>query len=401
MELKNRFPVMLLKRFLKPEPSSVSGYDRIFRVKPTLRISGIIAGGLLRAAALALCFALIFTLSACSDHSSDSQSASEASAANITPSAARKVIIDTDTGADDASALILAAKSENIEILGVTVLEGNVDLEQSTKNALAALEIAGCDAPVYKGSSENYSGEDIKAFSVFGTDGMGDADLIHPSGKAEEQDAIDFILETAKANPGEVEIIAFGPATNIAKAIERDPETMKLVKRIWSMGTAGLGAGNATPVAEFNVYHDPYAYRVMLDAGIPVTVIGLDMCGGDALWSGEDFDRLAEANEIGRFVTASFRKIREFYKDNGYDDQVSNCDALAMLCVVYDGFVTDTVNSHASCITDKGETCGQVIFYLEGFTYDVSVNDFEYRVTLVKGVRGADYFDLYLKTISE
>lgn len=213
-----------------------------------------------------------------------------------------KVIIDTDTGADDASALILAAKSENIDILGVTVLAGNVDLEQGTKNALAALELAGCDAPVYKGSAENYSGEKINAYSVFGQDGMGEKDLIHPNRKAEDKDAIDFILETVAADPGEVEIIAIGPATNIAKAIERDPDTMKQVKRIWSMGTAGFGQGNATPVAEFNAYHDPYAYKAMLDAGIPITVVGLDLCGGAASWTNEQFDRLVDSGEIGRIV---------------------------------------------------------------------------------------------------
>ena len=135
----------------------------------------------------------------------------------------RKIIIDTDTGADDASALILAAKQQNVEILGVTVLVGNVDLEQSTQNALAALETAGCDAPVYKGSADTVDGTVKTAFSVFGSDGMGDADLIHPKKQAEDGDAVDFIIDTVKNNPDEVEIIAIGPATNIAKAIQKAP----------------------------------------------------------------------------------------------------------------------------------------------------------------------------------
>ncbi len=331
----------------------------------------------------------------------DTPNTTETALTEYTPAQNRKVIIDTDTGADDASALILAAKSENIDILGVTVLVGNVDLEQSIENAPAALEIAGCDVPVYKGSAENFSGEKINAFSVFGTDGMGDADLIHPKGKAEDKDAIDFILETVKANPNEVEIIAIGPATNIAKAIKRDPDTMKKVKRIWSMGTAGLGPGNATPVAEFNTYHDPEAYKVMLDSGLPITIVGLDMCDGEAAWSNEQFEKLNSANEIGHFVTASFAKIREFYKSNKKGNQVNNCDSLAMMCVVYDDFVTDTISCHGSCITDKGETRGQVIFYQKGFTYDVAENDFDYNVTLVSGVCGSDYFDLYLQAIEK
>ena len=221
-----------------------------------------------------LCIVMAVSFNSCS---SDHQENSTEPMPKYTMSTKHKVIIDTDTGGDDASALILAAKSENIDILGVTVLAGNVELEQAAQNALAALEIAGCNVPVYKGAAENYSGEKIDAFSVYGKDGMGDSNLIHPTGKAEDKNAVDYILETVAKYPNEVEIVALGPATNIAKAIERDPDTMKKVKMIWSMGTCGLGHGNASPVAEFNVYSDAYAYKVMLDSGINITVAGLEM----------------------------------------------------------------------------------------------------------------------------
>ncbi len=311
----------------------------------------------------------------------------------------RKVIIDTDTGADDASAIILAAKSGKLDILGITTLVGNVSMEQSTRNAFAALEIAGCSAPVYQGSSDNYKGEKIEAFSVFGSDGMGDAGLINTTSQPQNKDAIDFILETVKQYPNEVEIIAIGPATNIAKAIKREPETMKNVKMIWSMGTAGLGPGNASPVAEFNVYSDPEAYKVMLDSGIDITVIGLDMCGGEAQWTDEQFEKLSGVNAIGKFVTASFTKIRDFYASNGSSGSVMNCDALAMTCVIHPDFINKTIQCHGSCITDPGEAYAQVIYYQKGFTYDIAKNDFDYNVTLVNDVDKAHYFDLYLKTI--
>ena len=189
-----------------------------------------------------MCLIIATALFGCSiaENQDDTSNPAEAAQTEYTPATNRKVIIDTDTGADDASALILAAKAENIDILGVTVLVGNVDLEQSTKNALAALETAGCDAPVYKGSADTVDGTVKTAFSVFGTDGMGDADLIHPKKQAEDGDAVDFIIDTVKRNPNEVEIIAIGPATNIAKAIQKAPDEMKKVKRIWSMGTAAM-----------------------------------------------------------------------------------------------------------------------------------------------------------------
>ena len=312
----------------------------------------------------------------------------------------RKFIIDTDTGADDASAIILAAMDDKADILGVTTLVGNVGLEQSTKNALMALEIAGCDAPVFEGADTTYTGKKIDAYSVFGTDGMGDAGIISPKGKASSMDAVSFILDTVKTNPGEVEIIAIGPATNIANAISEDPETMKKVKMIWSMGTAGLGAGNASPVAEFNVYGDAAAYKVMLDAGIPVTVIGLDMCADEAMWTGAQFEDLKNTNDTGAFVTASFAKLREFYAQNGSEDATMNCDCLAMMCVLYPDFVKESVQTHASCIDEEGETYAEVLFYREGFSYDVVKNDFDYNVTLVTDVKKNEYYDRFKAAIA-
>ena len=310
----------------------------------------------------------------------------------------RKIIIDTDTGADDSSAIILAARTPGIQILGVTVLAGNVDLVQGTRNVLAALELAGCDAPVYKGSNETYSGKEIIIESVFGKDGMGEKDLIHPTGKAQDKDAIDFILETVRENPGEVEIVMLGPATNIARAIDRDPETMKQVKKIWSMGTAGLGTGNATPVAEFNVYADAPAYRRLLDAGLPITIIGLDVCGGDALWTPEDEKKLAESGETGSFIVDSFSKLRELYAKNGSNGYM-NCDSLAMACVVKPDFINDTILCYGYCETADVVGYAQVIFFKHGFTYDIATNDFNYNVTLVTEVDSDEYFDLYYSTV--
>lgn len=312
----------------------------------------------------------------------------------------RKVIIDTDTGADDASALILAARDPHIEIEGVTVLVGNVNLEQSTKNALMALEIAGCDAPVYKGSADTIDGTEKIAFSVFGNDGMGDADIIHPSRQADDGDAIDFIINTVKADPGEIEIIALGPATNVAKAIQKDPEAMKNVKMIWSMGSAGLGPGNASPVAEFNVYADALAYKIMLDSGLPVTVVGLDMCGDEAQWTDEQFEKLNAQGEVGQFVSSSFGKIRDFYKANG-SESVMNCDSVAMMAALYPAFIKESISTHGSCIADEGETYGMVIFYKEGFTYDAVANDMTYSVSLITDVDKAGYFEDYLSLINK
>lgn len=340
--------------------------------------------------AIALIATMLLSLVSCS------APASEGGEANENP---RRVIIDSDSGADDSAAIILAAKKSELEIEGVTVLAGNVDVENAAKNSLMALEVAGASVPVYKGATESVSKEPFDPYSVFGKDGMGDADLIHPTGKAEDKNAIDFILETVKKYPGEIEIIALGPATNIANAIQKDPETMKQVKMIWSLGTTGLGAGNASPVAEFNVYADAEAYKIMLDSGIDTTIVGLDMCGGDAMWTDKQFEKLEASGDIGVFVSKSFEELRNFYEKNG-EDAVSVCDPETILCATEDDFVKDSIKCHGSCITEKGETYGEVVFYKEGFTYDLEVPEgMDYSVTLVTEIDQSGYFDRYLKAI--
>ncbi len=301
-----------------------------------------------------------------------------------------KIIIDTDTAGDDAAALILAAKSDNVEILGVTVAAGNVSLEQGMANALMALELAGCDAPVYPGAERPLSGEEKECFSVYGKDGMGDLGLVHPSGKPQEKDAVEYILETVKKNPGQIEIVALGPVTNIALAIERDRETMKKVKRIWSMGTAGFGPGNATPVAEFNVYKDAPAYRVMLELGVPVTVIGLDMDDGPT-WLGEEIlAKMKKGSRIQKFIADATTSLLEFKKGNGIP-AVDLPDAVAMACVAWPDFVEETTLCYGSCITDPGETYGMVIFYRNGFTYDSMPETGDFNISVVSKAKKDEF----------
>ena len=303
-----------------------------------------------------------------------------------------RIIIDTDTAGDDAAALVLAARSPDVEILGVTVLAGNVPLEQGAANALAVLELIGCDAPVYLGAGAPLSGEEKECFSVYGTDGMGDAGLIHPKGKPQEKNAIDFILETVRANPGEVEIVALGPATNLALAIQRDRETMLQVKRIWSMGTAGFGPGNATPVAEFNVYKDAPAYKMMLELGVPVTVIGLDM-DDEPTWTYEEqLQEMRNGNEIQRFMADATAKLLEFKKRNGIP-AVDLPDAVAMACLVWPDFVEETTLCYGSCITTPGETYGMLVYYKAGFTYDSMPQIGEANISVVSKAKKHEFVD--------
>lgn len=350
-------------------------------------------------AVASLAILLLVTLCSCGQ----TDNTSDTAVSTGEQSESHRIIIDTDAGADDASAIILAARCPNVTIEGVTVVVGNVDVDQAAKNALMALEVAGSDAPVYRGSSDTFDGKQREPFSVFGTDGMGDQGLVHPSGQAANGDAVDYILNTVRNNPGEIEIVSIGPATNIAKAIDRDPETMSHVKMVWSMGTGGLGPGNASPVAEFNVYHDVSAYKVLIESKIPITVVGLDMCNGQSFWTDEMFDKLEHTNEIGAFVAKSFTKLRDYYRETGRGGAVDNCDALTMTCALFPNFITGTKQCAASCITEPGQTYAQVIFYQEGLTYDTAediISGLSYDVTLVTNVNRKSFFERYKDKIA-
>lgn len=282
----------------------------------------------------------------------------------------RKFIIDTDTASDDAAALIMAAFEENIELLGVTTVAGNVSLEQTTLNALATLEVCDCDVPVYKGADRPLFHERPLTVSVHGNDGMGDCSIINPAKKPCDRRAVDFILDAVSKHPYEVEIVALGPATNIALAVLTDREIMKKVKHIWSMGTPGFGAGNVTPVAEFNVFNDAHAYALMLESGAPVTIIGFDLCAGDIGLDKDELALMANGSKAGRFLEKATRGLLKFNISARNLHSVDLADAVAMAAALWDGFVIDKVNCRCKCCTQQNETYGQVIFYREDAAYE-------------------------------
>lgn len=307
--------------------------------------------------------------------------------------APRRLIIDTDTGGDDAMALLMAALSPNIIIEGITVAAGNVSLKQAADNALMTLEVAGCNAPVYLGSASSYTGEERECFSVYGKDGMGDHDMIHPSMQPQEGSAIDYIIDTVKKNPGEIEIVALGPVANLALAFDKDPEAMKQVKRIWSMGTAGLGPGNATPVAEFNVYKDAEAYDILLKSGVPISIIGLDLCEDeDTLISADQLESMIKGNPVQSFSGKAYTGLLEFRRNGNGQDNVDACDAIAMAHVLWPDFTTKKIMCNAVCITQDCPAYGQVIFYRSDRAYDSMPQLGEPNIELIAGQQGDQFF---------
>ena len=193
---------------------------------------------------------------------------------------ARKIIIDTDPGQDDAVAILLALGSpKEIEVLGITAVAGNVPLELTQKNARMICELAGRpDIPVFAGSKNPLAKRLVTAEHVHGKTGLDGPTLPDPTMPLQEKHAVDFIIETLRAQPaGAVTLCPLGPLTNIASAFNQAPDIIEKVQEIVLMGGAYFEVGNITPAAEFNIYVDPEAAEIVFKAGAPITVMPLDV----------------------------------------------------------------------------------------------------------------------------
>lgn len=192
----------------------------------------------------------------------------------------RKIIIDTDPGQDDAVAILLAlASPEQIEVLGVTAVAGNVPLPLTQKNARIVCELAGKpDVKVFAGCDAPLKRKLVTAEHVHGKTGLDGPQMADPVMRLQAQHAVDFIIETLRNEPaGTVTLCPLGPLTNIATAFERAPDIIARVQEIVLMGGAYFEVGNITPAAEFNIYVDPEAADIVMKSGAPIVMLPLDV----------------------------------------------------------------------------------------------------------------------------
>ncbi|MEM9785043.1 MAG: nucleoside hydrolase [Pseudomonadota bacterium] len=192
----------------------------------------------------------------------------------------RKIIIDTDPGQDDAVAILLAlASPEDIDVLGITAVAGNVPLDLTQKNARIVCELAGRpDIRVFAGCDAPMTRKLVTAEHVHGKTGLDGPVMNEPSMPLQDQHGVDFIIATLRDEPsGSVTLCPIGPLTNIATAFERAPDIVERVQEIVLMGGAYFEVGNITPTAEFNIYVDPEAAKIVFAAGVPLTVMPLDV----------------------------------------------------------------------------------------------------------------------------
>ena len=187
------------------------------------------------------------------------------------------MILDVDTGVDDAFAVLFAALHPDINLLGITCVDGNTNVDQVVANTLKVLDAAGAgDIPVARGAVRPLLGVSQYAEYVHGADGMGDLGIAPSTRKVDTRSAVELLRDLIEGSKDPVTLVPVAPLTNIALFLRAFPETAKKIHRIVLMG-GSASAGNATPAAEFNVWHDPEAAAIVFQSGVPITMYGLDV----------------------------------------------------------------------------------------------------------------------------
>ncbi len=265
-----------------------------------------------------------------------------------------RVIIDTDPGVDDALALLLAMRSPELKIEGISAVAGNVPLELTLPNALRMVEIAGrADIPVAGGAQHPLLRRLVTATYAHGENGLGGAVFPEPKLKPVAEPSAEFIRQIIRKYPGEITLLTIGPLTNIAAALNSDAELAAMVRGLTMMG-GSLSGGNITPAAEFNVYVDPEAARTVFQSGIPVTMVGLDVTRKTSLTDEHVRELEAAQNPVSQAAATIGRNAIQHNREHGFLVGPNMHDSLAVA-----GFLDPSILQFQDYYVDV-ETAGEL-----------------------------------------
>ncbi len=258
--------------------------------------------------------------------------------------AQRSIVIDTDTASDDAIALVLAVRDPSVDVRVVTVVAGNVPLDLAVRNAIITLDLAGgADIPVHAGCDRPLSRPLDTAQLVHGQDGMGGAALPDPSRVATSVDAVGVLLEIAANEPGRHDLVTLGPLTNIAAALERDPDLLTKFGHTYLMAGSPDGVGNVDALGEYNVWADPEAATAVFAAPGAKTMIGWNISRTFAVMTSEEQTELAAVGPLGKFAIDINGDVEQYCLDTGLAG-FDLPDPIAMAVALDDSIITEATD---------------------------------------------------------
>ncbi|HJP15440.1 MAG TPA: nucleoside hydrolase [Acidimicrobiales bacterium] len=243
-----------------------------------------------------------------------------------------RIILDCDPGIDDAFAIVTASRWA--EIIAVTTVSGNVSLDKTTANALRLRSLIGSDFPVHAGAHKPLEVAPLSAGHVHGDCGLGGIDLPYSSESPDSNNAIEFLVEETRKEEG-LHLVPIGPLTNIALALQADPDMAKRVSSITFMGGSAGGLGNVTAAAEFNIYADPEAAQVVLQSGSPVSMVGLNLTHQVQVGTKETEICHSIDTPVGSAMAYLLDFYADFYRSHLGTDTGSMHDPCAVLAITH------------------------------------------------------------------
>jgi purine nucleosidase len=281
----------------------------------------------------------------------------------------RRFLIDSDTASDDAVALVMALRYPDVQVEAITVVAGNVPVDQGVQNALHTVELAGASVPVYRGMAAPLRHSYQSAQDVHGSDGMGDINLPLSGRTPAPEHAIDILLQTINRYPGEITLVTLGPLTNVAMALLREPELARQVRHCYIMGGTGQGYGNVTPVAEYNIWVDPDAARIVFESGMPITMVGWDISYKYATFDAAEADRLrAVGTPLAHFCVDIKATQTKYAMEKDGLTEFDLPDPIAMAIALDPTIATDSKRLFVAIETDGVWSRGQTVVDHPGVT---------------------------------
>jgi inosine-uridine nucleoside N-ribohydrolase len=210
----------------------------------------------------------------------------------------RRFLIDTDTASDDAVAILMAHRWPDVQVDAVTIVAGNVPVEMGARNAGYTVELCGKSTPVFLGHPRPLMREPSWAFFFHGPDGMSGMNYPAPQRPPESEHAVDALIRLIRSRPGEYTLVTLGPLTNVAMALRKAPDLAQKVQQCYVMGGAACTVGNITPAAEYNIWVDPEAARIVVHSGLPILMVGWEHCRGEAALDEADMRHVRDLRTV-------------------------------------------------------------------------------------------------------
>ncbi len=275
-----------------------------------------------------------------------------------------RILLDTDTAGDDTIAMMMGLRATNAKLEAITINCGNINFDQEVENALYTVEVAGMSGrvPVYPGARHPLLREWSTVEYIHGKDGMGNSHFPKARQRPESRHAVDAIVDVINSNPGEITLVEIAPMTNIALALRKDPGIARRVKKFYFMGGTNQYLGNVTPAAEFNIWVDPEAAKMVLHSGMPTTMVGWEICMRYGIIGASEYKQIESfGTKEAAFFSAVNRQVRKYHmKLRGID--ATDCpDSITMSIVLNPKVATKVLSKYVEVDTESELSRGATI----------------------------------------